>query len=359
MTGDLSFYKIEFHTTFLSEVGRKYTYPPASALIITPLVYVSQKIGISGDDLFDISVLPFIFLSGLGVFLIAIVFEKYTEKEVTRDGILLIAIFLFSGMLFYSAVKAGKFEGVVAFFVLCGMLFLPRRRILSGICFGLAVCTKQTAILFIIPAFLVLCREKNYRQLLAWAVPLGLTVLLMLLPFVLGSGLGNVYLALMKNFDIHKIQSHTTIGYMYAALKLVAEDSNGTINLFLQHHANRFVLVTCVMASAYLVWKKKITLQTPEQYFALTVFCSFFYIIAGKWYTSGIYEVAPTYIFILWAIVSGQTVFGAIVLLVQSFVICNWPVALYKDQLLLLLYYAVTFYVLHVSFASERRESPA
>lgn len=357
LAGDFSFYKIEFKTQFLSETGRKYTYPPVSAFIVTPLVYVTKKFGIDSEYLFDISVLPFILLAGLGVLLIALVYEKYTENEITRDGIILLAIFLFSGMLFYTSVKAGKFEGVVALLALCGILFLPKNTILSGFFFGLAVGTKQTAILFIIPTFFVLWGEKDYRRLVVWSASLGLTVLLALLPFILGSGLGNVYLALFKNFDIHKIQGHTTIGYLYAAVKLVAADKSGAIESFLQHYANKFVLLTCVAASIWLVRKKKITLSTPEQYFALTVICSFIYIVLGKWYTSGIYEVAPTYLFILWAIVAGQPVFAAGVLLLQSFLCCNWPVALYRDQFLLLMYFVITFYVLRASFFPEKQES--
>ena len=359
LKGDFSFYKIKFHPPFLTEEGRKYTYPPVSAFVITPLVYAANRSGMSEKDLFYISILPFIVLSGLGVLLIGIVFEKYSKEEITIDGILLAAIFLFSGMLYYSAVKAGKFEGVVAFFALCGILFQPRRVILSGIFFGLAVGTKQIAILFIIPAFFVFMGEKNYRDLIVWTLSLGLTVLLMLLPFVLGSGLGDVYFALMKNFDVHRIQSHTTIGYIYAAIRLVAEDKSGTIENFLQHHANKFILFVCVAASYWLVRKKEITRSKPEQYFALIVLNSFFYIIAGKWYTSAIYEVAPTYFFVLWAIVSGQTLFAAIILLLQSFICCSWPVALYKDQLLLLMYYILTVYVFRASFVSGKRESPA
>lgn len=359
LEGDFSFYKIGFHPPFLSEKGRKYTYPPVSAFLVLPLVYAANISGMDATRLFYISILPFILFGGLGVLLIGLVSEKYTQKEITPKGIVLVVIFLFSGMLFYSTVKAGKFEGVVAFFVLCGLLFQPKRVIISGIFFGLAVATKQIAILFIIPAFFVFLGEKNYRDLLVWTLSVGVTVLLLLLPFVLGSGLGDVYLALVRNFDLHKIQSNTMIGHIYAAIRLFAEDKNGTIESLLQYHANKFILLICIGASFWLVRKHEITRSKPEQYFALIVLNAFFYIIAGKWYTSAIYEVAPTYLFVLWAIVSGRTLFGAFILLLQSFICCNWPVAMYKDQLLLLMYYVLTFYVFRTTFLPAKHKLPA
>jgi hypothetical protein len=123
---------------------------------------------------------------------------------------------------------------------------------------------------------------------------------------------------------------------------------------FLQVYSNKAILIVCAAVSLYLVIKRKIDLSKPEQYFGLLAFCSFLFIVFGKFYTSGIYEVAPTYFLVLWALASHQFVFGVTVLLLQSFLCCAWPLALYRDPLLLLLYLAVTIYIWRASLAGEK-----
>lgn len=352
--GDLSFYKVPYKPHFMSDEGRFYLYPPLSGILVAPLILLSEKMGLEGRSLFDISILPFIFLSGLAAYLVLDIRTKYKGSEALSDHVVSMGIFLFSGFLFYSVVVEGKFEGVVAFFILLGIFFLPNKKVLSGICFGLAVCTKQIAILALIPTFFVLWREANVKAMLKWVFSLAIVTFVVLLPFLLASGLENLYLAMFRNFDFYKIQPATTVGYLYAALKSLFGDDRGTIQEFLQFNANKLVLLMCVLISFWIVLRRRLTLSASEQYAALLVICSFLYITLGKFFMAGYFEIFPTYLFLLWAVLSGETLWGGIVLLLQSFIVTTWPSALYKNQLLLLLYFAVTFYVYHKSLSRGR-----
>lgn len=350
LSGDFGFYSSRMiKVDMLSAPGGLYNYPPLTPLLEAPIVLASDLMDMDDAYLFNVSILPFILLTGLAAFLVAGVFERYTGKELTSDAVVLIAIFLFSGLLFYSVVKEGKFEGVVAFFGLLGMLALPERKILSGICFGLAMCTKQVAILFVIPTFFVLCNGRRYVDVLKWSLSLGLTVLLIMSPFLWGSGMERVYLSLSKNMDLFKIQENSAMGYLYKAIMLAAGGERPGIEEFLQLYANKLLILLCIVASFVFTVTRKITISTPERYFALLAFCSFTFITFGKFYTAGIYEVVPTFIFVLWAAASGETVFGAAILLLQSFFCCNWPLGFYKNEILLLLYFGAIIYIWHSS----------
>ena len=360
LNGDFGFYSREMiDADMLSAPGGKYNYPPVTAIMEVPILLWGRALGSTKNDIFNISIFPFILFSGLSVLLIGSIFERYSREHMTNDGAILIGIFLFSGLLFYSVVKEGKFEGVIAFFVLLGIFLLPRNKVLSGISFGLAVCTKQTAILFVIPTFFVLCQEKGYKDVMKWSLSLALCVLLIMMPFILGSGMGRVYLSLLKNMDLFGIQEHTLIGYIYRLTAFVTGGERETFKELLQMYANMLVLLICVLASFLFAFKKKISLSTPKKYFALLGFCSFLFIVLGKYYTSGIYEVAPTYIFILWAIMTRETLFGAIMLLLQSFLCRDWSLQFYRDQMLLLLYFITILYIWHASLAGKNEDAPA
>lgn len=357
LSGDFGFYSRKIlDVSMISEPGGEYNYPPLSGIIAVPIVLLSRALGLTESDLFDLSIFPFILLSGFAALLIASIFERYAEKELTNEGALLICIFLFSGLLFYSVVREGKFEGAVAFFVLLGIFFLPKSKTISGICFGLAICTKQIAILFVIPTFFVLWQEKQHRNTIKWGAALSLTVLLIMAPFIWGSGMERVHLSLSKNMDLFKIQKGSTIGYLYRITTFITGGENKTIEGLLQFYSNKFVLLICVVASFIFSSKKRIVTSTPQRFFALLVFCSFIYIVLGKFYTSGIYEIAPTYVLVLWAITSREIVFGATILLLQSFLCCDWPLALGRNQMLLLMYFATTAYVCYTSLAGNKED---
>ncbi len=321
-----------------------------------PMVLASKCIGMGNDDLFNIVILPFIFLSGFGVLLVFSVSQKYANNHYTPGGLVLTSIFLFSGLLFYSVVEEGKLEGVVAFFILLGVFFLPERKVLSGICFGLALCTKQIAVLCVIPTFFVLVREGSYRNLLKWLSGLTVVVAIVLIPFIWGSGPKDMYIAMFKNFELHKIQKDTPFGYLYMLIKLLLGDESGSIERFMQLSANNVVLSACVLISLLLVLKRNIDLSAPERYFALLVVCSFLFITFGKWYAPGTYEVMPLYIFLLWAVTADETTSCGILLLLQAFIVCSWPATLYKKELLILLYVVISIYVYHKTFRAKGHE---
>jgi hypothetical protein len=356
LSGDFSVYKREMRTGFLSDTGRTRTYPPGSSLLVAPFMYTADRLRLDDDVLFSVSIIPFIFLSGLGVVLIASIIEKFQAGQVTRADLVLIAVFLFGGLLFYCSVREGKFEGVVAFLTLAGMYFLPERKLLSGMFFGAALCTKQSAALAVMPTFLVLAGERNFKNLIAWSLGLCGTVLILFMPFIIGSGLGNVYMGVMRTFDYCIIQESTTVKYLCDVVRFIFGDETGVIETRIQYHANKAVLLACLLLSGALVITRRVSLSKPVSYFALLTVCGFLYVILGKWYHAGIYEIAPLYLFILWAVAARQPEFATVILLVTSFLVTAWPMALGKKELLLLLYSILSIYVFHSVFVNRAPE---
>ncbi|GAB4343132.1 MAG: hypothetical protein Kow0099_21270 [Candidatus Abyssubacteria bacterium] len=357
LSGDFGVYEREMRTEFLSETGRTRTYPPGSSLLVAPFVCVADKLQFPNDVLFSLATIPFIFLSGFGVALIVSIIEKFQMRDITKAELVLIGVFLFGGLLFYCCVKEGKFEGVVAFFTLAGIWFLPDRKLLSGICFGAALCTKQSAILAVAPTFLVLVGEKKFGNLIYWSLGLCTTVLCLFLPFVIGSGLNNVYMGIMRTFDFCRIQESTSVGYLYELIRLIFGDTNGVIETRMQYHANKVVLLICLLFSVALVINKRVSLSKPASYFALLTVCGFLYVIFGKWYHAGIYEIVPLYLFVLWALAAKQSEFATLILLVASFLVGAWPMALGKKELLLLLYSLLSIYVFHYILTTRDGET--
>lgn len=350
INGKFDAYKKQWRGIQLTSTGGL-VYPPLTGYLIAPVYLAAKKFGFSSKEIiFGFSPIPFIILSGAAVFLIVLLGEGYPSKGNPRDSVLVASILAFGGLLFHEGVVNGKFEGVIAFFLLLGMLAARRGHALSAIFFALAACTKQTAILVLLPTVIVLtanaARDKNLKGLAIWLSCFGATILAVFLPFIIGSGPYNIYGGIFQTLHMVKIMGRSPVWYLCRLIALFT-GSEQRLLTFAANYANGFLLLACIGISLAAV-RKKFDLGS-EKYFALITITSFFQIILGKYYVVGIYDVLPTMLLALWCLRASRAQFGAVFLLWQSFLILYIPI-LYKVELLYITYAIACFYVYSVSF---------
>jgi hypothetical protein len=337
MNGDFDVYAKEWESGLLrGGVGRSATYPPLTGYIVLAPYLITRAAGSNQETVFALTYEPFIFLCVFGLFLAILLVHRY--HQISALDIAIGAILLF-GSSFY-AVKNYKFEIAIPFFIVAGVLFLPRRKILSGVFFGLAICTKQIAVLAAIPVFFHLCAEKNYRQVAVWAIGAGVTILAVHFPFILGSGIDNIYVGQFKSFDLHPIQAHTTAGYLYKIIAKLFGDPDGRFNLLMQMNYNKLILVACI-AFSFAFFNRR-NLRSQEALYAAMAICCLSYVSLGKFYNVGTYELTGIFLFAIWAMVARDYALAIIVLVLHSFLLYQWPMALYKKELMLVLLISIS-----------------
>jgi hypothetical protein len=317
-------------------VGRTATYPPLTGYIVLPPYLITKAAGLNEEVTFALTYEPFILLCVIGLFLAILLVQRYHQIS-TLD--VAIATILLCGSSFY-AIKNYKFEITIPFFIVASMLFLPKRKILSGVFFGLAICTKQIAILAAIPVFFYLCAEKNYRQVAVWAMAAGLTIFVVYFPFILGSGIGNIYVGQVKTFDLHPIQSDATAGYLYKIIAKMFGDPDGKFNLLMQMNYNKLIFAACIAFSLFVFNRRKFL--TMEALYAAMAICCLSYVSLGKFYNVGTYELTGIFLFAIWAMVVRDYALAIIVLVLHSFLVYQWPIALYKKELMLVLLISIS-----------------
>jgi hypothetical protein len=314
----------------LSDIGRSPTYPPLSGYIVLLPYLISNGLGFDKELTYAFTFLPFLFLGVASVYLALLVVESF--RRISLPDVAIATLFLSGG--FWYVAKSFKFEIAIPFFIVSGILALNQRKILSGICFGAAVCMKQIAILPAIPVFFYLCAERDCRQVIKWAAAAGLTIMVVYLPFIWGSGIENIYIAQFHNFNLLLIQPDTLVGYLYKALIALFDDPNGRVGLVLQMNWNKLLLLLCVLMSVVTVLRKKHQ-RTLGLLLTLMAICTLSYVAIGKFVNFGIYELVGIFLFMLWAMEAGHVAFGIIVMSIHSFLIYQWPVGLHKKEIMI------------------------
>ena len=138
-------------------LGITYSYSPLLATIISPVVWLNDYFGWGDDMAYRLIGVPLLFGDVLAMHQMRRLVKKW--RPGVDEGYLFagIAISLFlTSFLLVTAFK-GHVEGLLFFFLLLTLRFLPRNLLLGSLFAGLALATKHTsAILALMPVGLVL-----------------------------------------------------------------------------------------------------------------------------------------------------------------------------------------------------------
>jgi hypothetical protein len=138
-------------------LGITYSYSPLLAIIISPVVWLNDHFG-WGDDMANRLIgVPLLFCDVLAMHQLRRLVKEWRPGVDERYLFAGIAIILFlTSFLLVTAFK-GHVEGLLLFFLLLTLRYLPRNLLLGSLFAGLALATKHTsAILALVPVGLVL-----------------------------------------------------------------------------------------------------------------------------------------------------------------------------------------------------------
>jgi hypothetical protein len=258
----LDIYRVRYDVTYPNANG------PLSILPLTLVAAVAKALGIINDFT----------LCRLFVAVVFAVFPLLLSREAVLSLDLLLktpprglrrllayAVFALSPELWHSVLGYGHIEHpLMLFLVLAGVRSLMLRRLnRAGIFIGLALLTRSSAVLYLIPLTLLLLAErnwKNWKETLRFSGTALLTLALGLLPFALADRRDLVY-SLLTFHGLLPVGGGSvwglTLGTPLASLG--------------NQHDSEFVLGASVILSVLLIWRPRMRLGSPEVYALLAV----------------------------------------------------------------------------------------
>lgn len=168
LRGDLNIYILNYG----EHVGRiPYTaYPPLLPFTLAPVVYFSDLLFGKDEVTFVLAGLPIIIFDVLAVYMILKIIEQKIRLS-WELRIFLTAIMLFGLGFFHASAYMSHQESMTLFFILLGFYLLTRNRyVLGGLSLSLAMLSKHTAILALLPLIFIFVGDKLRSEKIKTAV---------------------------------------------------------------------------------------------------------------------------------------------------------------------------------------------
>ncbi|MCZ7569359.1 MAG: glycosyltransferase family 39 protein [Ardenticatenaceae bacterium] len=170
-----------------------YPYPPLYALLLVPLVWLADLPAVAAAapwaPLLAVRVPVVLADIGIAVLLYAIVIQQTGTRWLAR---LAAAAWLFTPILFYQTAIQAHQESIWLLPTLAAYTLLerrqPRQRWLAGLLLAVAVCLKQSAVIYVVPFGLFLLWQRCWRDLVIFAALFVVLFGGLALPFALYSG---------------------------------------------------------------------------------------------------------------------------------------------------------------------------
>ncbi|MBI5117958.1 hypothetical protein HZA56_15895 [Candidatus Poribacteria bacterium] len=332
-------------------------YPPLTAYLQTPIVYVGTRLGLDpfGMTMFMICGLPYIVLGALCALQAGYVLRKCLGVSDEMTITATVFLILFSSLMFWVVTYAARFEYVAALFLLLAMSALGSNRYgLAGICLGLSLMTKQLALpavmaFVIVALFGALRKEIELRKafLLLVTIPIPFV---MLVPFYIASPEG-VREGMLKTPSLFPIMHVSFVNLCAQVGKLVFEER--AVGEFLKLHSNSIILLLCVGYILAVVKSKRLRMDS-SRFCALAGLASFLLVILTKYTYIDKYSVPASVFVILWG-ASRKPGFPYDALwfvVLQSFILDHVPV-IWKQYVGLIFYSMVFAYVHYMAFTGS------
>lgn len=174
------------------------------------------------------------------------------------------AVFAFSPELWHSVLLYGHIEQpIMIWLTLWSVRALVERRIVtSGVLIGLALLTRSTAVLYLLPLLLVLAFRGRWQQALRFGITAAITVLAGVAPFLLADSKDVVY-------SLVTFRSTLIVGggSIWGAIQ-----NNPGVALFAQQHDSIVILGAALLLTALTLWlRRDLDVGSADLYLLLAV----------------------------------------------------------------------------------------
>lgn len=296
LDGSFDLYSFKLTPGIAPPEGLAFSYSPLVAMVVAPVVGVIDALGLGDDWANRLSGAPWLLVDVLAMHEL----RRFVRTRSPRanESYLFLGIVCTLGLTGLWTVSAlrGHHEGMVLLCLLLTLRFTPYNTLVGGLCAGLALAAKQTALLYLVPVGFVLLSGK-VRAAITWTAAASGLFLLFMLP------------ALLRNFEAVRYAFLTqearriTLGpglpaWLDRSLGARATEAHS----WLLSYSNLMLVVATVGLCAVAVWWQRardpITLL-DHRLLALVAFAGIAQIVLGKW-VSGHYYQLPLAMVFLW-----------------------------------------------------------
>lgn len=260
----------ENHQSFFS-----FSFPPLPFFLMAPFGFLSQALGLSpgaGDALTAVPMLAGDFLSAWMLVKLVRRFRPVSEKE----GLFLFTFYLTAWLVFFDSAYHSHFDSVLLFFLLAAIdQFQEGKGGVTGLFLALALLTKQTALLAIIPffaAFLLGKDRKGFGKVLGSTAAVAL---LALAPFLIAD-FSNVKGALLDAPNQRPI-GYQTIWWVFAGNDGAMAWLNGA-----EPYLNTLILLLVIGYSGFMAARYGVDLREPR-FLGLCAACAVIAVFLEGW----------------------------------------------------------------------------
>jgi uncharacterized membrane protein len=213
----------------------------------------------------------------------------------------LFSFFLGSWIVFFSSAYHAHYDSFYVLLLLLAIVLTQRERyVLGAIVYGLALLTRQPAVLVIMPHLAVLLFSAGWRKSLAVGLILSGVVLLVMLPYVLADPPNVWHMAV--GLPLRRPVAYQSTWYLVAGVPSAIT--------FGQRYADLLILSISAAASLLFAWRLRIG-PTDGRLFGLATFNTLVMTLLTKW-GSLHYYLLPLAFLLVWEVLSYTVPWAAI-----------------------------------------------
>lgn len=320
LDGSFDVYGFRSAPEVVPPLGATYAYSPLTAIIIAPFVWIADIFRWDQGGAERLISIPLLVADILAMDQLRRLVRAWRPAVDERLLLAGIAVTLFlTGLLSVSAFYTHN-SGLMLFFLLLALRFTPTNLLAGGVFAGLAIATKQTTLLNLIPIGLVLLLTNRglpghegfrggplYRALI-WSGAAVAVFLAILLPAIIRSP-SDVYYALVTQIALlTPFGPGLPVWLDFAGQRLLDPSEYASFRPALLNYSNWFLFGSVAFLSALAIRQvrkrgRPIGLA-DARLLALVAFAAAAQIALGKW-VSGHYYQLPLALVFLWDIVRG------------------------------------------------------
>lgn len=291
----------ENHLSYFS-----FSFPPLPFFLMAPFRLVAWALPKGAGDAF--TAIPMLAGDLLSAWMLVRLARRFRGIS-QREGLFLFTFYLTAWMVFFDSAYHSHFDSILLFFLFAAMERLQKESfIAAGVFLGLALLTKQTTLIVMIPLCFSLFLggdRKGLRKSLGTAV---LVALAGMLPFLLAD-FSDVQSALLDAPNQRPI-GYQTIWWIFAG----NDNAMAWLNAA-EPFLNTLILLLVVSYSGFMAWRYRIQVKEPG-FLGLCAACAVIMVFLEGW-GSLHYFLLPFGFLLAWEAASGgwpwiSTVFAAV-----------------------------------------------
>ena len=274
-----------------------FAYGPVSLFVMAPFKLLSEALGAPENLERWLVWLPFYFADLLAALLICRIARR--SPLASRSMLLFIfSAYLGSWLVFFTSPVDSHFESLVLCFLLLAVTSTEKRRyVLGGVLCGLALLTKQSAIVVVLPSLFLAWRAGGrWNAVLRFGGAIALTGLVVMLPYFVADPANTWYMAV------------TLPGLLPVAYQSVLPvwKAFPALYNFLVANANAIILLLTAGTSLAVVLPRRAPVGPGDpRAYALYALCALYMLDFEKWGFLH-YFVLPFALLVVWELLEGR-----------------------------------------------------